>query len=60
MFRYRVYDTEGEELGEAAYAQRIFPGETVWLSGARMVQVVSVVDTPDSDLYEGLLSVEAA
>ena len=23
MFRYRIYDADGNELGEAAYAQRI-------------------------------------
>jgi hypothetical protein len=58
MFTYRVYAEDGSELGEAAYTQRIKPGETIWLSGARRVSVVGVVDTPDSDKYEGLLSVE--
>lgn len=57
MFTYRVYDEDGEELGEAAYTQRIKPGETVWLSGARQVRVTSVVDTP-AERYEGLLMVE--
>lgn len=58
MFAYWIYDKDGNELGEAVYAQRIKLGETVWLAGARQVQVVDVVDTPETERYEGLLMVE--
>lgn len=58
MFAYRIYDEDGNELGEAVYAQRIAAGETVWLSGAREVRVVNVIDTPEAERYEGLLAVK--
>jgi hypothetical protein len=60
VFTYRVYDEDGNELGEAAYTQRIKPGETVWLSGARQVRVTSVVDTQETDRYEGLLMIRVS
>lgn len=57
MFTYRIYDEDGEELGEAVYAQQVKPGETIWLSGARQVRVTGVVEAPETEQYEGLLMV---
>jgi hypothetical protein len=61
MFTYRVYDAAGNELGEATYTQHIKAGETVWLSGARAVCVIDVIDaTEETERYAGLLRVEPA
>jgi hypothetical protein len=35
VFTYRVYDEDGEELGKAAYTQRIKPGRR---SGCRALE----------------------
>lgn len=59
MFRYRVYDEEGDELGEAAYVSRIKPDETIWLAGARKFRVVNVIDLEGEGRYEGMLLVSA-
>lgn len=35
MFRYRLHSSDGDDLGEATYAQMIRPGEEVYVNGAR-------------------------
>ena len=53
MFRYRVYSEDGDELGEAAYVSRIKPDETIWLSGARPVRVIDVVELEPGGCVRG-------
>lgn len=61
MWTYRVYDAEGNELGEATFAQLLRPGEAIWLSGARKFEILDVVETlEDSSRYAGLLKVVRA
>ncbi|HEY2371981.1 MAG TPA: hypothetical protein VGH82_05490 [Gaiellaceae bacterium] len=61
MFRYKLHLQDGTEVGEAVYAQHVYPGEIVWAAGAKKFRIVSVVPMKDdSDVYVGLLMVEAA
>jgi hypothetical protein len=46
VFRYRLQSPDGDDLGEATYAQMIKPGEEI-IAGARFVEV-------DSDHYPTL------
>jgi hypothetical protein len=60
LYEYRIYTRDGAEAGEAEYAVRIKPGETIWADAGKL-RVVEVVPTEDdSDEYVGLLMVEAA
>lgn len=62
MFRYRLHSPEGDDLGEATYAQQIRAGEEIHFRGGRRFRVVDVVvfDTEDEPQLTGLLQVEAA
>lgn len=60
MFKDRIHDTEGGELGEGVYVSRIQPEEVIWFAGTRKGKVVAVVDTHGEGEYEGLLMVEPA
>ncbi len=43
MFRYRLYTADGDELGEATYAQMIRPGEEIIARGNRRYHVLALV-----------------
>jgi hypothetical protein len=60
MFRYRLHSPDGDDLGEAAYAQMIKP-EEIFGGGAQRFRVVGVVPFADEDEspFVGLLQVEA-
>lgn len=61
MFRYRLYEADGTEAGEATYSLMIKPGEIVWASDKRKLLVIDVVPTEEEDSpYVGMLMVEAA
>ncbi len=61
MYRYRLFDTDGNPQGEAHYAVLIKPGETIWTGDGRHLRVVDAIPPrEDSDIYLGLLMVEAA
>jgi hypothetical protein len=62
MFRYRLHTTDGDDLGEAAYAQMIKAGEDLFFGGGPRFRVLAVVpfDEEDESPFVGLLQVEAA
>ncbi len=43
FYRYRLFNEDGSEAGEAHYAVFIQPGETVVIGDRRRVRVVDVV-----------------
>lgn len=61
LYRYRIFETDGSEAGEAHYAVLIQPGETIHASDGRKLRVLEVVPTEDeASVYVGMLRVEAA
>ena len=61
MFRYRMHDADGNDLGEATYAVMIKPGEEVHGDGGQRLRVLAVVPfAEDESPFVGLLQVEAA
>ena len=61
-FRYRLYTPDGDELGEATYAQMIHLGEEIHFEAGKRYRVVDVVvyGEDDESSFVGLLQVEAA
>jgi hypothetical protein len=60
VFRYRLHSPDGDDLGEATYAQMIHPGEEIHVNGAELLRVLAVVPLEDESLFVGLLQVEPA
>jgi len=61
MFRYRLHSPDGDDLGEATYAQMINPGDEIHLGAGRRFRVLDVVPFEDEHSpVVGLLQVEAA
>ena len=63
MFRYRLHGPDGDDLGEASYAQQIFVGEEILAGRNQHFRVVAVVPFAEEDEspFVGLLrGVEAA
>ena len=62
MFRYRLHSPDGDDLGEATYAQMIKPGEEIIGEGTQWYRVVDVVpfDEEDESAFVAVLTVEAA
>jgi hypothetical protein len=60
--RYRLHSPDGDDLGEATYAQMIKPGEEIIAGSDQRFRVVDVVpfDEEDESPFMGLLQVEAA
>ena len=62
MFRYRLHSPDGDDLGEATYAQMIKPREEI-IAGKnehfRVVDVVPFAEEEESQ-FVGLLKVEVA
>jgi hypothetical protein len=61
MFRYRLHSPEGDDLGEAAYAIMIKPGEEIIAGSNERFRVLDVVpfEEEDESPFVGLLQVEA-
>lgn len=61
MFTYRLHFTDGSDVGEATYPDRVKVGEELFFGGGRRFRVLDVVifDDEESPLV-GLLQVEAA
>lgn len=60
LYRYRLFNEDGTEAGEAHYAVGIKPGETIWTGDGRKLRVLDVVPVDEQDSpYVGLLKVEA-
>jgi hypothetical protein len=62
MFRYRLHTADGDDLGEATYAQMIYPDEEIIANGKQRFRVLDVVtfEEADESSFTGLLKVEAA
>jgi hypothetical protein len=43
MFRYRLHSPDGDDLGEATYAQMIHPGEEIIADRNQRFRVLDVV-----------------
>jgi len=56
-FRYRLYNAEGTEAGEAEYVVRIKLGKIIWTGDGRKLRVLDFVPA-DGGEYVGLLKVE--
>ena len=60
-FRYRLHSPDGDDLGEAAYAQMIHRGDEIHLSAGQRFRVLDVVPFEEDDApLVGLLQVGAA
>ena len=61
LYRYRIFETDGSEAGEAHYAVLIQPGETIHAGDGRRLRVLEVVPTAETpSRYIGTLKVAAA
>ena len=63
MFRYRLHSPDGDDLGEATYAQMmIHPDEEIIAASNQRFRVLDVVpfEEEDESPFVGLLQVEAA
>ena len=62
MFRYRLHSPDGDDLGEATYAQMIHAGEEIHLDAGHRFRVLDVVPFEDADElgFVGMLRVETA
>jgi hypothetical protein len=61
MFRYRLQSPDGDDLGEATYAQMIHAGEEIHIDGGRRFRVLDAVIFDDEDSpFTGQLQVEPA
>lgn len=62
MFMYGLHSPNGDDLGEATYAQMIHPGEKIIAGSNQRFRVLDVVpfDEEDESPFVGLLRVEAA
>ena len=59
MFTYRVFTSDGDELGEATYLRMVGPGEEIHLARGPRYRVCKVVlFTGHGSAYVGLLEVE--
>jgi hypothetical protein len=62
LFRYRLHSPDGDDLGEATYAQMIHLGDEIHLGAGQRFRVLDVVpfEEDDESPLVGLLQVEAA
>jgi hypothetical protein len=58
MYRYRLFDAEGAEQGEAYYAVIIGAGDLIWADDHRKLRVLAVVPVEEEELFVGFLKVE--
>jgi hypothetical protein len=60
LYRYRLFDADGTEAGEAHYAVMIEPGETmIWTGDGRKLHVLAVVPVEEEGSpFVGFLRVE--
>jgi hypothetical protein len=61
MYRYRLRTEDGDELGEATYAEWINPGEMIHFAAGKRLRVLDVVPVEEEDSpFVGFLKVEPA
>jgi hypothetical protein len=61
VFRYRLHASDGDDLGEATYAQMTHPDEEIIANGNKRFRVVDVVPFEEADElgFVGMLKVAA-
>ena len=60
-FRYRLFDIDGSEIGDAAYALIVRPGDLVSTLDGRELRVTALVPLDNAQSpYTALLQVESA
>jgi hypothetical protein len=60
-FRYRLFDADGSDIGEAEYPLQVYPGDTIWTLDSREHRVTALVPLESEDsAYAALLGVEPA
>ena len=57
-FHYRMYDRDGNEVGEAHYANSVERGEAIWTGESHLLRVVVVIPTGEDSKYAAILMVE--
>jgi hypothetical protein len=58
VYRYRLFDADGNEQGEAYYAVIIEAGDIIWADDRRKLRVVDVVPIDEEESpFVGLLKV---
>ncbi len=61
MYRYRLFDADGADQGEAYYAVLIEAGDIIWADDRRKLRVFDVVPVEEEDSpFVGFLKVESA
>jgi hypothetical protein len=61
FFRYRLFEPDGSEIGDAEYAVQVHAGETIWTLDGCELRVTALVPVGDErSPYTALLQVEAA
>jgi hypothetical protein len=59
VYRYRLFDLDGDDAGEASYAVWITAGEAIVTGGGRTLRVVDVVPVLEEDSpFVGFMMVE--
>jgi hypothetical protein len=61
MPKYRLFEADGTDVGEAYYATQINVGDMIFFAGTRQARVVDLVPVEEEDSpYMGFLKVEVA
>jgi len=61
LFRYRLFDVDGEEIGEISLVDPVGTGSDFFAAGGRRLRVVSVVPPGDRNSpFDAMLMVEPA
>ena len=61
VYRYRLFDADGADQGEAYYAVLIEAGDIIWADDRRKLRVFDVVAVEEEDSpFVGFLKVESA
>jgi hypothetical protein len=60
-FRYRLFDVDGSDIGDAAYALIVHPGDVISTLDGRELRVTALVPLDDKQSpYSALLQVQTA
>jgi hypothetical protein len=61
VYRYRLFDADGADRGEAYYAVLIEAGDIIWADDCRKLRVFDVLSVEEEDSpIVGFLNVESA
>jgi len=49
LYRYRLYEADGTDAGEAHYAVTVEPGELIFTRGGRKPRLIHVLPVDEAD-----------